>query len=264
MAIVSQESSQITVHEPVAVEVRNLCRSYGETQVLKDVSFQVEPGEIFVIMGPSGAGKSVLLKHIIGLERADSGEILIAGKDASSTKTHRDIRTGIVFQAGALFNSMTVYENLALYPTEHRLYDKETIRRKVMEALAIVSLEEAADKIPAELSGGMKKRVAVARALVIEPQLLLYDEPTSELDPILAATVAELIATVRKETNLTSIVVTHDTVLAKTIGNRVALLLDGRIHTIATPDELTRNDDPDIQDFLHPKIDLDNPRFRRS
>lgn len=248
--------------EAVDLEVCDVHKSYRAQKVLDGVSLRVEPGQIFVIMGPSGAGKSVLLKQIIGLEKPDSGEILIAGMDASDPRTHQKVRTGIVFQAGALFNSLTVYDNLALYPREHRLCPEREIRARVMEALRVLSLEDAVEKRPAELSGGMRKRVALARSLVMQPQLLLYDEPTSELDPMMGATISELIATVREETGLTSVVVSHDRDLAMAIGDRVALLVRGRLACNDTPEQVRNCNEPIVQEFLNPHIDPANPRFR--
>jgi len=239
--------STVTV-EPVSVTVSNLDKSFGKVQVLKQVSFTVNPGEIFVLMGPSGSGKSV------------TSYALMRILDAGTTQDR--YRSAMVFQAGALFNSMTVYENLALYPREHRLYDEATIRSKVEAVMLALSIEEAGAKIPAELSGGMKKRVAVARAIIMEPQLILYDEPTSELDPILAATTSELIATISRETHATSLVVTHDRDLALAIADRVALLMDGRLIFSGTPDELRDSSDDRVREFMNPKIDPDNPRFR--
>ena len=148
----------------------------------------------------------------------------------------------LVFQAGALFNSMTVYDNLALYPREHRLAKESGIRDKVMRALQILSLENAAQKYPAELSGGMKKRVAIARALVMEPQLMLYDEPTSELDPVMSATISEVIATLREQYHVTSIVVSHDRDLALSIADHVGILMGGRLRALARPEELRQPD----------------------
>lgn len=254
--------SAVTV-EPVGISVRHLSKSFGDQEVLREVSLEVEPGEIFVLMGPSGSGKSVLLRHLVGLEAADSGEILIGGQEAHLQETRERIRTAMVFQAGALFNSMRVYDNLALYPREHRLYDEDTIRTKVESVMRALSIENAGRKIPAELSGGMKKRVAVARAIIMEPQLILYDEPTSELDPILAATTSELIATISRETSATSLVVTHDRDLALAIADHVALLIDGRIVFKGSPDELRSTDEPAVREFMNPAIDPDNPRFRR-
>ena len=254
--------STVTV-EPVAVTIEKLSKAFGQQQILTDVSLQVEPGQIFVLMGPSGSGKSVLMRHLVGLEEADSGQVLIGGEPANSPDTLNAVRTALVFQAGALFNSMTVYDNLALYPREHRLYSEAVIREKVTAVMRALSLENAGAKIPAELSGGMKKRVAVARAIIMEPQLILYDEPTSELDPILAATTSELIATISRETGATSLVVTHDRELALSIGDRIALLMQGQIVFSGTPDELRGSSDDRVREFMNPIIDPDNPRFRK-
>ncbi len=251
-------------NEIPTVSVRAVTKSYGVHTVLEEVSLSIQRGEIFAIMGPSGAGKSVLLRQIIGLEEPDSGEILLEGLSASDPATHEKVGTGIVFQAGALFNSLTVFENCALYLEEHRKLSKSAIKEKVMAVLKTLSLENAAGKYPSELSGGMKKRVAVARALIMEPKIMLYDEPTSELDPVMAATVGELIGTVRKETGVTSIIVSHDFTLCLAIADRIALLKDGRIVTIATPNELKNSTDPVISSFLNPTIDLKAPRFRKS
>lgn len=196
--------------DAVPVHIRNVSKSFGSHLVLDNINVDVTPGEIFVVMGPSGSGKTVLLKIIAGLEDPSSGSILVADVDSRDRAFRERTRMALVFQAGALFNSMTVFDNLALYPREHRLFDKKTIQDKVMDALRIVGLEGAEKKIPAELSGGMRKRVAVARALVMEPQLILYDEPTSELDPIMTATISEMIATLRDERGVTTIVVSHD------------------------------------------------------
>jgi phospholipid/cholesterol/gamma-HCH transport system ATP-binding protein len=248
---------------PIPVAIENVSIRFGSTTVVEQISLEVKPGEVFAIMGASGAGKSVLLRTIIGLLKPSVGRVLIAGKDASDKQTHRDIRTTMVFQAGALFNSMSVFDNLAFYPREHKLYKEKTIRDKVMETLRILSLENAASKLPAELSGGMRKRVSIARALVMEPQLLLYDEPTSELDPIMSATISEIIATLRIETGVTSIVVTHDRDLANAISDRIALIHLGHLLTVQTPQDLRNNPDPIVQDFLTPKININEPRFKK-
>ncbi|MDB4473638.1 ATP-binding cassette domain-containing protein [Opitutaceae bacterium] len=247
---------------PAAVTVDSLSKSYGTQQVLHDVSFKVEPGEIFVIMGPSGSGKSVLLRHIAGLEIPTGGALDINGLNPTLPETRDKFALALVFQSGALLNSLSVYNNLALYPHEHSLCSKKEIRDRVMRALRMLSIEHAAQKMPAELSGGMRKRVAIARALVMEPQLMLYDEPTSELDPIMAATIAEIIATLREEYAVTSIVVSHDRDLALTIADRVALMQDGRIHHIAPPADFKISSDPVITEFLKPEINLQDPRFK--
>lgn len=247
----------------VSVAIEGLSKAFGTMTVLDGVTFDVKPGEIFVLMGPSGSGKSVLLKHIVGLEQPSAGRVTLNGLDAADEETREKIRMALVFQAGALFNSMTVYDNLALYPREHRLAKESGIRDKVMRALQILSLENAAQKYPAELSGGMKKRVAIARALVMEPQLMLYDEPTSELDPVMSATISEVIATLREQYHVTTIVVSHDRDLALSIADRVGILMGGRLLALARPEELRQPADPRVADFLNPRIDLKNPRFKR-
>jgi phospholipid/cholesterol/gamma-HCH transport system ATP-binding protein len=247
----------------VAVRVDHVCKEYDGTEVLTDVTFDVKPGEIFVLMGPSGSGKSVLLRHIAGLELPTSGTITVDGKDPSLEATRDAVRIALVFQEGALFNSLSVYDNLALYPREHRSGDEKSIDQKVMHALKILSVEDAARKFPSELSGGMKKRVSIARALVMEPQLLLYDEPTSELDPVMSATISEIIATLKHEYSVSSLVVTHDRALALTISNRVGILMDGKLVTLGTSSDLTKSKDPRIDDFLNPKIDIEHPRFKK-
>ncbi len=247
----------------VGVKIENLVKNFGQLQVLKNVSFEVKAGEIFVLMGPSGSGKSVLLRHIVGLEQATSGRVTIDGHDAALAETREHVKIGLVFQAGALFNSLNVYDNLALYLREHRIGTEAEIKEKVQHALTILSLENTGRKYPSDLSGGMKKRVAIARSLVMEPQLLLYDEPTSELDPVMAATISEIIASLRDQYRVTSIVVSHDRDLALNIADRIGLLMNGELIMVGTPAELKASQDPRIVDFLHPKFDLHNPRFKK-
>ena len=247
----------------VGVSIEGLSKNFGSFEVLKNITFSIEPGEIFVLMGPSGSGKSVLLKHIVGLEKPTAGRVLIDGRDASSEETREQVRMALVFQSGALFNSLSVYDNLALYPREHQVADEAAIREKVMRALQILSLEGSSNKFPSELSGGMKKRVAIARGLVMEPQLMLYDEPTSELDPVMSATITEIIATLKDEYHVTSIVVSHDRELALGIADRVGILMGGELVSLGTPAELRAPTDPRVAEFLYPKIDLKNPRFKK-
>jgi phospholipid/cholesterol/gamma-HCH transport system ATP-binding protein len=237
-------------HSGVSLQVRGLRKSFGGQEVLKGLDFEVEPGEIFVIMGPSGSGKSVLLKQLIGLEPPDAGEILINGESIQSPEFAGKYRLALVFQSGALFNSLTVGENVGLYLSEHRLKPPEEIARIVAEMLETVGLEGTEDKMPSELSGGMKKRVAIARALVIEPQLILYDEPTSELDPLSAVVIGEEILKLQQRIHVTSLVVSHDRDLAFGVADRMAVINEGRILTIGTPDEVRRFDDPLVQNFL--------------
>ena len=248
---------------PVPVEVAGLSKNYGSQAVLSDIALSVKPNEIFVIMGPSGSGKSVLLRHLAGLETPTAGTVRIAGLDPADPETRDRFALALVFQSGALFNSLNVYDNLALYPLEHRLCSKRQIHDRVMHALQILSLEGAAQKFPSELSGGMKKRVSIARALVMEPQLILYDEPTSELDPVMSATIGEIIATLKQEFQVTSIVVSHDRDLTLTIADRVAILMQGKLLAVCTPAELRETKDPVIADFLNPQIDLKNPRYKQ-
>ncbi|MGH8021938.1 MAG: ABC transporter ATP-binding protein, partial [Limisphaerales bacterium] len=201
-------------HSGVGLEVRGLRKSFKSQEVLRGIDFNVEPGEIFVIMGPSGSGKSVLLKHLIGLEPPDAGDILINGEPIEAEQTLEKYRLAMVFQSGALLNSLTVEENVGLYLTEHRLKPPAEIAKIVAQKLRDVGLADAIGKTPAELSGGMKKRVAIARALVIEPQLILYDEPTSELDPLSAIVVGGEILKLKGRTGVTSLIVSHDRDLA--------------------------------------------------
>jgi phospholipid/cholesterol/gamma-HCH transport system ATP-binding protein len=235
----------------VGVRVRGLRKSFDGHEILRGLDFDVQRGEIFVIMGPSGSGKTVLLKHLIGLEEPDAGEILIEGQPIQSPEVMSKYRMAMVFQSGALLNSLTVGENVGLYLSEHRLKPPEEIARIVAEKLEVVGLKNTEQKMPSELSGGMKKRVAIARALVSEPQLILYDEPTSELDPLSAVVIAEEIVNLKDRIGVTSLVVSHDRDLAFGVADRIAVINEGRILTIGTPDEVKCYPDPLVQQFLH-------------
>jgi len=245
-----QQNSKDNSHS-VSVEARHLSKSFSGVPVLKDLNFEVRRGEIFVIMGPSGSGKSVLLKHIIGLETPDKGEILIDGESIQTEGVMDKYRMAMVFQSGALLNSLSVGENVGLYLTEHQLKPPEEIRRIVAEKLELVGLKGLEERSPGELSGGMKKRAAIARALVIEPQLILYDEPTSELDPLMAVTIGEEILNLKNRTHVTSIVVSHDRDLAFGIADRIAIINEGKILFIGTVDEVKNHSDPLIKKFIH-------------
>jgi phospholipid/cholesterol/gamma-HCH transport system ATP-binding protein len=253
-------NESVPKQQGVSVKVRGLWRSFGDQPVLKGLDFEVNRGEIFVVMGPSGSGKSVLLKHIIGLEVPDEGEILIEDESIQSPGVMDKYRMAMVFQSGALLNSLTVGENVGLYLAEHRLKPPEEIARVVIEKLELVGLKGQEDRFPSELSGGMKKRVAIARALVIEPQLLLYDEPTSELDPLIAVTIAEEIVQLNRRIHVTSIVVSHDRDLAFGIADRMAIIHEGQILTVGLPDEVKKNPHPLIQEFLTASFKLDYER----
>lgn len=244
---------EIKANRPgLSVEVRDVRKSFGGQPVLKGISFNVTPGEIFVVMGPSGSGKSVLLKHIIGLEAPNEGEILVDGQSILTANSHvmEKYRLAMVFQSGALLNSLSVGENVGLYLTEHRTHKPDEIAKIVSEKLELVGLKGIENKYPNELSGGMKKRVSIARALVIEPQLILYDEPTSELDPLSAVTIVEEIVRLNKRINVTSIVVTHDRDVAFGIADRIAIIHDGAILFIGTPAEVKTSADPIIRKFI--------------
>jgi phospholipid/cholesterol/gamma-HCH transport system ATP-binding protein len=252
-----------TCRESVGVRVEGLRKSFGEQEVLKGIDLEVQPGEIFVIMGPSGSGKSVLLKHLIGLESPDAGEIFIEGKSITLPGVMDDYRMAMVFQSGALLSSLTVGENVGLYLAEHRLKPPSEIEQVVLEKLAIVGLQGAEGKFPSELSGGMKKRVAIARALVIEPQLILYDEPTSELDPLMAITIGKEILSLKRRTDVTSIVVTHDRDLAFGVADRIAVIDAGKILVIDTPENIRKSGNERVRHFLtadfNPDQDLKSP-----
>lgn len=246
----------------ISVEVNRLVRRFGSHTVLAGISLHVGAGSTFVLMGPSGSGKSVLLRHIAGLLEPDSGEVLLDGKPANHPATRKSIRSAMVFQSGALFNSMSVYDNLALYHREHRTYGESEIREKVSRVMQVLGIEDAGEKTPAELSGGMKKRVAVARAIIMEPDLILYDEPTSELDPILEATTIELIASVGRETGATSLVVSHSRELAFALQANVGLLMKGKLVFQGTSKDFQNSADAQVRSFLQPEINLENPGFR--
>ena len=239
--------------ENVSVEVRGLRKSFGSLEVLKGICFKVNSGEIFVIMGPSGSGKSVLLRHIIGLETPDAGEILIQGEPMGARDMRDKYRMAMVFQSAALLTSLSVGENVGLYLTEHFLKTPAEIAAIVASKLEAVGLQGLEDRAPGELSGGMQKRVAIARALVMEPQLFLFDEPTAELDPPMAVTVDEEILKLKNRTHATSIIVTHDRTLAFSLADRVAMIFDGQIVFIGTPDAVKQQADPRIHEFIYAK-----------
>jgi phospholipid/cholesterol/gamma-HCH transport system ATP-binding protein len=234
----------------VRVQVRGLRKSYDGQAVLKGLDFEVARGEIVAIMGPSGSGKTVLLKHLIGLEEPDEGEVLIEGESIHSPGVMDRYRMAMVFQSSALLNSLTVGENVGLYLAEHRLKPPEEIAQVVAEKLELVGLKGAEAKLPGELSGGMKKRVSIARALVIEPQLIFYDEPTSELDPLMAVTVGHEILRLNRRLRVTSLIVTHDRELAFGVAHRVAVIHEGLILFQGTPEEVKAHPNPLLQQFL--------------
>ncbi|MDA1273914.1 MAG: ABC transporter ATP-binding protein [Verrucomicrobia bacterium] len=237
------------------IEVRDLKKRFGPTQVLSGVTFQIEKGESVVIIGRSGGGKSILLKHLIGLLSPDTGEVRIDGQDLARMNERALLgirrRFGMLFQGAALFDSMSVAENVA-FPLRHeKLITQNEIARRVDEALEVVDLRGTQDRKPAELSGGMRKRVGLARAIVYRPEILLYDEPTTGLDPITSDSIDQLIMRVCSQLKVTSIVVTHDMRSARRVGRRILFLHMGRIYTSGTATELFASDDPVVHRFVN-------------
>lgn len=235
-------------------EIRDLRKSYGIRKVLTGIDFTVERGECLVVLGRSGSGKSVTLRLLIGLEPPDSGAILFDGTEIAGLSEQALLpirrRVAMLFQGGALFDSMNVFDNLAFPLREHRALAESAIAQRVAELLALVSLPEIAEKFPADLSGGMKKRVALARALALEPEALLFDEPTTGLDPMSSASIARLIRETRERLRTTVVVVTHDLALARGVADRVAFLDGGRFRFLGTLAEAERAADPLLADFL--------------
>jgi phospholipid/cholesterol/gamma-HCH transport system ATP-binding protein len=236
------------------IEINGLKKSFGEKVVLDGVDLTIADGKITVIIGRSGGGKSVLLKHVIGLLKPDSGTIKLDGEDITQM-SERDFtetlkRFGMLFQGAALFDSMTVAENVGFSLMEHTLLPRSEIRERVAEKLNEVGLKGVEDVMPVDLSGGMKKRVGLARAIIMNPEIVLFDEPTTGLDPIMSDAVAKLILETQKERNTTYFVITHDLVLTEKIADNIAMLHDGRIIEEGTFAELRENPNPILRQFL--------------
>ena len=236
------------------IETRQLKKSFDTQLVLDGVDLRIESGESVAIIGRSGGGKSVLLKHLIALLQPDSGDVLINGESIVRMNERQLLRIrekfGMVFQSAALFDSMTVAENVAFPLIRKKKFTPGEIEQRVTAALEVVDLPGTQKKNPAELSGGMRKRVGLARAIVYEPQILLYDEPTTGLDPIVADSIDHLIIRVRDQLKITSVVVTHDMRTARRVGNRVMLLHEGKIYANAAPEELFASQDPVVRQFI--------------
>ncbi len=238
----------------VLIDVQDLVQQIGAQQILRGFSIQVHQGETLVLLGKSGGGKSVFLRHLIGLMKPVSGRVIVEGTDISGLG-ERELewvrrKIGMVFQDGALFDSMSVFENVAFPLRERGERDEKKIAGKVRETLALVNMTGHEKKMPVNLSGGMRKRVALARAIVSPPDVILYDEPTAGLDPIVSDSINRLIRRMQRQLSATSIVVTHDMTSCYHIADRVALLNEGRLHFCGTVDELKNTTDPVVRDFI--------------
>ena len=236
------------------IEVRDLHKSFGPNKILDGVSFRIEKGESVVIIGRSGGGKSVLLKHIIGLLQPDRGEVIIEGENIVPMNERELIRVrhkfGMLFQGAALFDSMTVAENVAFAFRRDRSLPESEVRNKVAHVLELVDLPGTEEKKPAELSGGMRKRVGLARAIIYQPEIVLYDEPTTGLDPVVSDSIDQLMLRVRDRLKVTSVVVTHDMRSARRLGQRIMLLHEKKIHATGTAEEIFDSADPIVRQFI--------------
>ena len=236
------------------IEVRDLQKSFGAQLVLASVGFRIENGESVAIIGRSGSGKSVLLKHLIGLLQPDTGDVLIDGENIVPMNERQLLRVrrkfGMLFQGAALFDSMTVAENVAFGLRRHEHLTEAEIGQRVAGALEMVDLPGTENKKPAELSGGMRKRVGLARAIIYEPQIVLYDEPTTGLDPIVSDSIDQLMVRVRDQLKVTTVMVTHDMRTARRIGQRVLMLHDKKIYASGTADEIFASQDPVVRQFI--------------
>jgi len=250
------------------LEIKNIRKSFNGQPVLKGVNLKIEDGQITVIIGGSGCGKSVLLKHLIGLLAPDEGHILLDGADLCSLdkqnlKRER-MRFGMLFQDAALFDSMNVYENIAFPLREHRKMKESQIAENVREKLSQVGLREIEKKLPSELSGGMRKRVGLARAIVLNPEILLYDEPTTGLDPLSSKSIDALIVETQNNLKGTTIVISHDIRATLRIANKIAMLHDGIIVAEGTPKEMFSNPNPIVHEFLHSGLTNAPPNVSKS
>lgn len=236
------------------IEVRDLKKSFGSQPILDGVSFEIQEGESLVIVGRSGGGKSVLLKHIIGLLQPDSGAVLIDGEDITHLDERNLIRVrskfGMVFQGAALFDSLTVAENVSFALRRQKKLTEKEIARKVAEVLDMVELPGVEKKKPSELSGGMRKRVGLARAIIYQPRIVLYDEPTTGLDPIVSDSIDKLIIRVTECLKVTTIVVTHDMRSARRVGHRLVMLHNKKIYANGSPEDIFASTDPVVRQFI--------------
>lgn len=236
------------------IQVINLYKAFGRKQVLSGANLEVKKGESMVVIGGSGSGKSVLIKHIIGLLKPDKGKIIVNSSDMTKLKggelDNLRKKFGMLFQGAALFDSLSVWENVGFALRQHTRLSDDEIRKIAGERLKMVGLSGVEDMMPADLSGGMKKRVGLARAIAMDPEILLYDEPTTGLDPIMADVINELIIEMKKKLNVTSIAITHDMVSAYKIADRIAMLYEGKIIEVGTPEEIRHTKNPIVRQFV--------------
>jgi phospholipid/cholesterol/gamma-HCH transport system ATP-binding protein len=247
-------TDQSAKQEPV-ISIHGLERSFGDNHVLQSFDLDLFPGENVVVLGKSGSGKSVLIKCIIGLMAPDAGSIKVFGKEVTELSRYdldlMRVDVGFLFQSNALYDSMTVRENLEFPLRRHTMVTgKETVNDLVMEALTNVGLTETVDMLPEELSGGMRKRIALARALILKPKIILYDEPTTGLDPITGRGISQLMLDIQKKYNTSSIIISHDMNCAKTTANRIAMLIDGKCYALDTFENLSNSSDNRIKEFF--------------
>lgn len=237
------------------IEVSQLRKSFGTQEVLRGVNLSISRGESAVIIGGSGCGKSVLLRHIIGLIQPDSGDVKIEGESIVNLSERELIKVrrkfGMLFQSAALFDSLTVAENVGFLLDREETMSREAIRKTVAEALDLVDLGGTENKKPAELSGGMRKRVGLARAIIYKPEIIVYDEPTTGLDPVVSDSIDQLVIKMRDQLNCTTIVVTHDTRSMRRVGNHVMMLHHGLIHANGKPEEIFKSTDPIVHKFVN-------------
>jgi len=242
------------------IELKSISKRFGSQQVLKNISLTLQHGETLCIIGPSGEGKTVMLKHIIGLIKPDSGEIYVDGMHVNRLKEREMApirkKVSMLFQGAALFDNLTVEQNVAFPLLEHGVRDRKEIDRRVREALQAVDLDEHRTKFPTALSGGMRKRTGIARAIIDHSECILYDEPNSGLDPIGSDVIDQMILRMQRRYSVTSIIVTHDMRSIFKIANRVAMLYRGEIRFLGTPEELRKTDDQIVQDFVNGRSDI--------
>jgi phospholipid/cholesterol/gamma-HCH transport system ATP-binding protein len=241
--------------ETSVAEIKHITKSFGARVVLKDIDFKIEKGENLVVFGKSGSGKSVLIKCMVGLLSPDDGEVLMLGERIEGLKNNElnvlRKRIGFLFQSAALYDSMTVRENLEFPLRDLKMKRKDEIDALVMEALQNVGLEDAVNKMPSELSGGMRKRIGLARTLILKPEIILYDEPTTGLDPITSKEISELILEIQQKYNTASVIITHDVECARIVANRIIIIKEGMLIAEGTFKELSESDDKWVRSFFN-------------